>query len=89
MRTAARALSVAVLLFALRAFATWAKKMSAPEKQRPTLEVLQQSWAWRQLAYKQANWEQAFLWADAWNILLDDLLDEKPQLRWMNESDVA
>lgn len=61
--------------------AAWTKTMTAAEKPRPTLEVLQQSWAWRNLAYKQANWELAFQWNQAWDILLDDLLTERPDLR--------
>lgn len=63
-----------------------ARTMSAPEKVEPTQEVLLQSWQWRHLAYKHLQFDQCFQWRDAWDVLLDALLEEHPEWAWTGVS---
>jgi hypothetical protein len=79
MRTAARALSVVASLCALKVFATLAKKMTAPAKS--TRDLLEEGWQWRKMAWSRHDEIRIFEWAIAFNTLLDQLLEERPDLR--------
>jgi hypothetical protein len=56
------------------------RTMTAPAK--TTLDLLAEGWQWRRMAWSRHDEVRVFEWADAMNLLLDQLLEEQPALRY-------